>query len=106
MLVGLRVWSQKDASLYHLQQTSSVQAPLIQFLTPDSQSGWDITREIFREYAQSLNVDLCVQNFDAELNDLPGDYADRFGWHWWMDNWPAAVPCVRLIPWTTRMPAK
>ena len=35
----------------------------------------DQTRAIFRDYAASLNIDLCFQNFDAELNELPGDYA-------------------------------
>ena len=35
----------------------------------------DQTREIFRDYAASLNIDLCFQNFDAELRDLPADYA-------------------------------
>lgn len=32
-------------------------------------------RTLFREYAQSLSVDLCFQNFEAELAELPGDYA-------------------------------
>ncbi|MDD0812335.1 GNAT family N-acetyltransferase [Curvibacter sp. RS43] len=32
-------------------------------------------REIFREYADSLAVDLCFQNFEHELAHLPGDYA-------------------------------
>lgn len=36
-------------------------------------------REIFREYASTLSVDLDFQDFDAELAGLPGDYAPPRG---------------------------
>ncbi len=36
-------------------------------------------REIFADYAKSLSVNLCFQNFDAELASLPGDYSTPRG---------------------------
>jgi putative acetyltransferase len=50
-------------------------APAIELLTPATPELLAATREVFREYAAQLGVDLCFQNFEAELADLPGDYA-------------------------------
>ncbi len=49
--------------------------PHIDIATPGSAAELDAAREIFREYAEGLGVDLCFQQFDAELAGLPGDYA-------------------------------
>ena len=56
-----------------------MQRPSIQLVTPDTQAQLDATRQIFIEYAEQLGVDLCFQNFDAELADLPGEYASPHG---------------------------
>ncbi len=48
--------------------------PSIQLITPTTPAQLDATSQIFREYAQQLGVDLCFQNFEAELADLPGCY--------------------------------
>jgi ribosomal protein S18 acetylase RimI-like enzyme len=53
--------------------------PAIEVLTPATPELIDATRSIFREYAAQLGVDLCFQNFDAELACLPGDYAAPHG---------------------------
>jgi putative acetyltransferase len=56
-----------------------VHSPEITLLCPATPGQLEAAREIFREYAASLNIDLDFQNFDAELAALPGDYAAPVG---------------------------
>jgi len=56
-----------------------METPDISLVLPDTPEGFARTREILREYAQSLGVDLCFQNFEAELAGLPGEYAQPAG---------------------------
>ena len=51
----------------------------IQFVTPNTPEELNALRSIFREYADSLQVDLCFQNFESELLELPGEYAEPRG---------------------------
>jgi putative acetyltransferase len=53
--------------------------PLIQLLPARSAQDLHEVREIFREYADGLGVDLCFQSFDRELAELPGEYAEPRG---------------------------
>jgi putative acetyltransferase len=48
-------------------------------IVPDTPEMLDAARVIFREYADSLGIDLCFQNFEAELAGLPGEYAPPQG---------------------------
>ena len=48
--------------------------PDIQLIVPTSPEEVDAARRIFTDYAAQLDVDLCFQNFDAELANLPGEY--------------------------------
>ena len=65
----------------------------------DSPSEIETARELFREYSDWLQVDLCFQNFEKELPGLPGDYAPPEGRLWlaWINQDIAGCIALRSL---------
>jgi len=51
----------------------------MKIVTVQSNEQLEMIRNLFREYEQFLQVDLCFQGFEAELAGLPGRYAPPEG---------------------------
>jgi GNAT superfamily N-acetyltransferase len=60
-------------------------------------------RELFQEYAQSLGVNLCFQNFEQELAGLPGYYAPPEGRLLLAEYEGLLAGCVALHKWEARI---
>ena len=52
--------------------------PAVDLLIPTPEE-MDAVRQIFQEYADSLNIDLEFQGFETEIAELPGEYAEPRG---------------------------
>lgn len=52
---------------------------MFKFVEAESDEQVQEARSLFREYAAWLGVDLCFQNFERELKELPGAYSGRAG---------------------------
>ncbi len=58
----------------------------------------DAIRELFREYATGLGVDLCFQDFEQELALLPGKYSEPMGRLYLAYDQDEAIACIALRP--------
>jgi len=56
-----------------------ITAPEFELRQAESPAQISAVRELFLEYANSLNFSLCFQSFEKELAELPGDYAPPGG---------------------------
>jgi ribosomal protein S18 acetylase RimI-like enzyme len=57
-----------------------------------------LVRELFLEYAQSLDFKLCFQGFDKELAELPGKYAPPKGFMLLAYSGSELAGCVAMQP--------
>lgn len=53
--------------------------PSVEFSKPVTPLEIEAVRAIFQEYARSIDVDLCFQNFEREIATLPGEYVEPRG---------------------------
>lgn len=61
-------------------------------------SEMDVIRELFREYATQIIINLCFQGFEEELAGLPGKYGPPKGALLLADAGNAIAGCVAVRP--------
>jgi putative acetyltransferase len=73
---------------------------LADFVIRDARGERDIAdaRRLFEAYAASIGVDLCFQNFDQELADLPGAYSAPRGCLLIAAQDALPIGCIALRP--------
>ncbi len=64
---------------FHAAWPVQMKHAIPRLITPNSEAELEVTRQLLREYADGLGLDLCFQGFEAELSGLPGDYAEPRG---------------------------
>src|SRR5256714_9891081 len=68
----------------------------MEFYQAETDEHVEEARRLFREYEASVGVDLCFQNFQTELDTLPGDYAPPAGRLLLARSGDGAAGCVAL----------
>jgi putative acetyltransferase len=56
-----------------------VTKPVLQLVRPQTGAEFDELRSLLREYMQTLPSEMCFEDFDFEIANLPGDYAEPRG---------------------------
>ncbi len=68
----------------------------IRLTQPRSEDQWRLARGLIEEYAASLNVDLCFQDLDHELANLPDEYGPPGGAFLLAEENGACLGCIGL----------
>ena len=71
---------------------------MIQIVSAHTEEHYQKTRELFKQYAESLDFDLEFQGFSRELATLPGDYASPKGCILLASDSGQLAGCVALRP--------
>jgi len=69
---------------------------MVRYLPAESKESIEQIRELFFEYASSLDFKLCFQDFDNELASLPGEYIPPNGRLYLAFERSEPVGCVGL----------
>ena len=70
----------------------------VRIVAVDGEVELQAVRQLFQEYADSLPIDLCFQNFSQELANLPGAYAPPRGRLFLGMRDRETVGCIDLRP--------
>jgi len=73
-------------------------SPLPDIRRAESPDDLDTIRSLFTEYEEWLNIDLCFQDFQNEINSLPGKYAPPQGSLLLARIDGLAIGCVAMKP--------
>ncbi len=71
----------------------------MEIATATSAADFAIGKQLFLEYAQSLDFDLCFQNFEQELADIQVQYGVPNGCLLLVKNEQEAVGCAGVRRW-------
>ena len=81
-----------------MTRESSAKPEDVRIVPAESADQLEAIRSLFTEYAKSLEIDLCFQNFAGELAGLPGLYRPPEGRLFLARRGPVLAGCVGMRP--------